>query len=102
MTILGPDGKTPIAIDQIPHVLTLLRMETDNALDRAANDDIQDAVNWGDLGCSSAEHFETDDGRAGFRVWIEEAAPEAVELQQFIRADLAEHGWPGVEVRTEW
>lgn len=101
MKILGPDNQ-PMDLDQIPGVLRLLRDATDAALDRAKGDDIQDAVNWADLGCTRAEHFEDHEGRAGWRVWIEEAAPEADQLKEFVRGDLAEHGWPGVEVVTEW
>lgn len=101
MILLGPDN-LPMALAELPHVLTLLKIATDAAIDRANKDDIQDAVNWSDLGCRRAEHFEDDAGNAGWRVWIEEAAPEATELQNFVSGDLAEHGWPGVEVVTEW
>lgn len=101
LILLGPDNQ-PMALAELPHILTLLRESTDSALYRASLTGIADAVNWGDLSCVRAEHFESSEGHAGWRVWIEEAAPEATELQTFVRGDLALHGWPGVEVVTEW
>ena len=101
MLLLGPDNQ-PLSLAEIPAVLRLLRDATDAALARARNDGITDAVNWADLRCAIAEHFEDHEGHAGWRVWIEEAAPEADQLKEFVAADLAAHGWPGVEVVTEW
>jgi hypothetical protein len=59
-------------------------------------------VNWADLGPYAVEHWEDAAGDMGFRVWIEEAAPDAYELQKFVAAYLAKRGFPGVEVKTEW
>jgi hypothetical protein len=63
---------------------------------------IDGPINWADLGPTIVEHYEDDEGSEGDRVWIEEAAPDAYELQAFVRAYLARRGFPGVEVRTEW
>lgn len=101
MKLLGPDDR-PMSLAEIPGVLRLLRDAADAAIERAKDDEVEGPVNWADLGCSKAEHFEDSEGGAGWRVWIDEADPTAIELQQFVRADLAEHGWPGVEVVTEW
>ena len=63
---------------------------------------IDGPINWGDLRPVSVEHYESDDGGEGFRVNIEEAAPDAYELRRFIEAYLAKRGFPDVEVKTEW
>jgi hypothetical protein len=60
------------------------------------------AVNWADLGPVSVEHYADNHDYRGYRVNIEEAAPDAYELQRFVAAYLAKRGFPGVEVRTEW
>jgi hypothetical protein len=64
--------------------------------------EIKGAINWGDLGCVSAERYETDEDDFGYRVLIEEAAPDAYHLQKFIANYLDEHGFSYVEVMTEW
>lgn len=64
--------------------------------------DINGPINWGDLGCTAAERYEDETGRVGFRVLVEEAAPEAYDLQGYIACRLAEMGYPDVEVLTEW
>ena len=90
-----------------------LNMEFDlTVLKRAANEackmafearfDINGPINWGDLGCATAERYQDEAGRIGFRVLIEEAAPEAHELQEYIACGLAEMGCLDVEVLTEW
>lgn len=101
MKLLGPDNQ-PLTLDAIPSACGLLWNATNMALARATQATFTDAVNWADLHCFQAEHWENQDGQAGWRVWIEEAAPEADKLKEFVRDDLAEHGWPGVEVVTEW
>ena len=71
-----------------------------DALDHSKG--IADAVNWGDLSCVSAERCESDEGDTRYLVIIEEAAPDASNLQNYIAVYLATHGFPGVEVMTEW
>jgi hypothetical protein len=85
--------------------LKALRAEADRATDMAYNHDWGDArvcVNWGDLCCVSAEHYVTEEGDEGYRVYIEEAAPSNYEFQDFVRAKLDAAGFTGVEVITEW
>jgi hypothetical protein len=63
---------------------------------------IDGPINWGDLHPWSVEHYETDEGEEGYRVWIEEAAESAYELQKFVHSYLKKRGFPRVEVKTEW
>jgi hypothetical protein len=49
-----------------------------------------------------AEFYETDSGTVGWRVLIEEAAPDAAALQIFVREYLREQHLYDVEVVTEW
>jgi hypothetical protein len=66
---------------------------------------IDGPINWGDLHCVSVERY-TELYRgvpdAGYRVYVEEAAPESYELARFIGDHLAKHGFPNIDVRTEW
>lgn len=66
---------------------------------------IDEAVNWADLHVVTVEHVTElyrEEITERYRVWIEEAAPDCIELTYFIREHLAKHGFSGVEVRTEW
>ena len=67
----------------------------------AAQDDLKptshEAINWGDLDCA-----EVGTKNDGYYTIVEEAAPSAVELAQYVRAHLAENGLTNVEVTTEW
>lgn len=89
---------------EAPGLLQRLREAADAALTEAFahRDDIGGAVNWADLRCLEARVFTTDDGETGYQVFIEEAAPDAHELQAFVGAKLREAGFPVVEVVTEW
>ena len=82
--------------------LKTLYSATNDACTAAAQESIDDAVNWADLGCVSAERFTTHDGTTGYRVWIEEAAPEAYLLKEFVSLYLDAHGFKNVEIYTEW
>lgn len=84
--------------------LKLLRAATNNAIDaaRTAVPAISGAINWGNLRCVSAEHWRNDEGAEGYRVWIEEAAPECSELHRGVAAHLAAAGFNDIEVITEW
>lgn len=64
--------------------------------------EIQGAVNWGDLGCVEARSWRDNYGTEGLTVFVEEADPGSVYLHAFIREYLADRGWAGVEVATEW
>ena len=84
--------------------LAALRMCADEACDAAFKDEScrHDAINWGDLACVTAEHYNNDGGDAGYRVWIEEADPGAINLRNFILDHLAKAGFVDVDVITEW
>lgn len=84
--------------------LKALRECADSACDAAWHDQScqKDAVNWGDFGCVSAEAYVTEDGDQGLRVLIEEADPSCVNVHNFVRQWLADRGWVGVDVVTEW
>lgn len=62
-----------------------------------------DAINWGDLGCVSAEFWVDDATHTGYRVYIEEAAPDGCPLLVgWIETKLGERGFTDIEVVTEW
>jgi hypothetical protein len=71
-------------------------------LDKAT---IQDAINWGDLGCRSVEKVESVAGNATsieWRVLIEEASPDAYRFRMSVAEELARRGYLFVSVATEW
>ena len=72
---------------------------TDDACD-AANPIVQDAVNWGDLGCVEASVVVSL--KEIYFVLIEEASPDAWEFHKFIGEYLRERGFENVRVQTEW
>ena len=89
-----------------PKVFTLAELckATDAACELASMNwkAIGGAVNWADLSCAVSERFETSDGDHGFRVYVEEAAPNEQALCDFIAAELKQKGFGDVEVVTEW
>ena len=62
------------------------------------------AVNWGDLSCTSAEFRADDEGREYYAVVIEEADPgvAADGLGLYVREALRRKGYADVLVKTEW
>lgn len=60
------------------------------------------AINWADLGCVSAERYETDQGDTGYRVYIEEVSPDEHKLPWYIAGKLEEMGYKDIEVITAW
>jgi hypothetical protein len=56
------------------------------------------AVNWGSLGCVDVEMSLLD---GVVTVTIEEASPEAVDLQIFVAGELERRGYGSIAVRTE-
>ena len=60
------------------------------------------AVNWADLHCIDARYCVHAEGPDTHVVIIEEAAPDNHEFQHFISEELAQLGFPNVEVVTEW
>ena len=67
---------------------------------------VNDAVNWGDLGCRAVEKVETLIGNGSteieWRVLIEEASPDADKFRALVTAELARRGYASVTVVTEW
>lgn len=60
------------------------------------------AINWADLHCVAALRVEDDQGQIHYRVEIEEVAPDAVDLQQFVHEELKSAGFFDIQVYTEW
>jgi len=80
-----------------------LRKATSDAIGRIeAAGRVAGAINWADLDCIEAARIETDEEYTYFRVVISEASPDADKFQRAVRADLHEHGFPCIEVVTEW
>lgn len=88
--------------------LTLKRLKyaTDSVLQsarRLRNSSLKDeAVNWADLFCSSAEYRVDDEGHEYYAVKVEEADPSASKLAQYVHAGLKKRGYVNVAVETEW
>lgn len=59
-------------------------------------------VNWSGLQCNFAHQWLDQNGGRGYRVFIEEASPEAYALQIFINEWLCQNGFENIEVTTEW
>lgn len=85
--------------------LAALRQAVDEILE-AIDDDprgvIGEPINWADLHCLEVAGVLTADGQTYHRVLIEEAAPECSKFCEYIAERLAERGFEGVEVVTEW
>ena len=62
------------------------------------------AVNWADLKCFSAEFRVDDEGEEYYAVKIDEADPgvAADGFAHYVREALAKRGFKGVAVETEW
>lgn len=74
----------------------------DDALNANARKELDDPVNWIGLSCRQAKMWLDEGGNRGYSVLIEEASPDAFELQRFITRKLAHAGFEGIEVVTEW
>lgn len=100
---LQPDVAA-LGIRRIEKSLKDLRLATNHALARAEGQ-VDGAINWADLECRDVRRWTDDTGDVGYTVCIEEAAPDAWELQTFVREFLAEAGFGNVgniEVVTAW
>ncbi|MGB9886281.1 MAG: hypothetical protein ACPLRW_04710 [Moorellales bacterium] len=82
-------------------LLANLRELTDEILAEAEGQ-VEDAVNWADLRCTEACLITDHEGDRRYAVYVSEADPNAVRLQEFVRERLAEMGYESVEVVTEW
>lgn len=68
----------------------------------ASRAEIDGAVNWADLSGVAAGVMVDREGNATPTVIIEEASPNAAELQAYVRARLKERGFGDIAVQTEW
>ena len=62
----------------------------------------REAVNWADLHCVAVLRVVDDEDRTSYRVEIEEVAPDASDLQQFVHQKLEVAGFFNIEVHTKW
>ena len=68
---------------------------------QARSDKLDGAINWGDLACVDAWYFIDSFGFSGYRVLVEGASPDAVDLQEYIEDYLLDH-MLDVYVVLEW
>lgn len=61
-----------------------------------------EAVNWSDLRCVRVIIGVDQDDKQVTLIEIEEAAPDAWRLQQYVANALANLGYDDIEVNTEW
>ncbi|THD11334.1 hypothetical protein [Metallibacterium scheffleri] len=87
-----------------PYELQALRACTEDACRTALGDPRTqgEAIDFGDLHCTSAAHMCSDDGVVNYRVVIEEADPSCVGLRSIISEHLDAAGFSGVEVVIQW
>ena len=72
-------------------------------LEQANPEDIDGAINWGDLSCTDVEVSVSVHGWTGIRVTIEECDPYNPELREFMHKKLTDK-FPDIafEINTEW
>lgn len=99
-SITDPSAQVPRVTQQL---LRRLRAEAELICKSAhrRRRSIKGAINWADLGPYEVSQVMTDSGKTYFEVWIEEAAPDATELQEYVRKRLETIGWKAVRVMTE-
>lgn len=61
-----------------------------------------EAINWSDLHCTRVIIGVDQDNNPVTLVEIEEAAPDAWRLQQYVTHALENQGYDNIEVITEW
>jgi hypothetical protein len=61
-----------------------------------------EAINWSDLRCVRVIIGVDQDDKQVTLVEIEEAAPDAWRLQQYVAHALENQGYDNIEVITEW
>jgi len=59
-------------------------------------------IDWAEFGHVSAEYYTNEYGGYGYRVYIEEANPDNMEVQDFIEDGLELRGFENIEVVFEW
>ena len=88
--------------EEILKSLRALKCIVNEILEEANKDEIDGAINWADLACTSARYVVQDTGEILLSVIIEEASPDAWDLQNYVDNKLIARGWNNVEVMTEW
>jgi hypothetical protein len=84
--------------------LTPIYHYANDILGEADPNEIDGAINWGDLGCTDVQECRSvHDNYTTVTVTIEEADPSNQELRQYVYERLTEK-FPGVqfEINTEW
>jgi hypothetical protein len=95
-------------LDYVFDVILASRIHTaaSSALDDAKLAEFRSAINWGDLGVVDIRYWQALNGASGWEVLIEEASPDAVDLQEFVRERMSiEYGIDReivIEIRTDW
>lgn len=89
--------------DQLAH-MQFIRATAEQACAEAFEhrNDIDGAINWGDLHCAEVGCVIREDGQIYYRVVIEEAAAGSSELIAFIQTEFTKHNFERIEVETEW
>lgn len=84
--------------------LRQLSKATNAACDTASHEErvLHESVNWGGLSCVRAEHYATDSGDEGHRVFITNADPTATQLHLHVQEQLQAAGFFAIEVITFW
>ena len=85
------------------HNLREIYTYANEVLERTAPEDIDGAINWGDLHCTDVVMSVSVHGDIWIRVDIEECDPHNPELKEYMYEKLAEK-FPEVtfEINTEW
>lgn len=81
-----------------------LRELVSTLCDDAFGAGVQGAINWADLECVEASFCININGELGYRVLIEEAAPEEIALHEFILQGLEAYGFDvtRLTIETAW
>lgn len=91
----------------LPIILKQLKKSTEEAIQNIITKTdkpsrFNEAINWADLHCHSAEFYLNSEDIAGYRVYIEEASPSCPKLHERIQEQLQKKGYSDIEVITEW
>lgn len=90
----------PHAVAELQAVAGVIRNHVNDAIGRLKPDECPGAINWGDLSCVEVSLVLTDD-EPQWRVVIEEASPDAWNLQIYVHKELVKLGYDAF-VSTEW
>ena len=69
---------------------------------KAMRQEFDEPINWEDLQCTRIVHWMDDLGDDGFIVEIEEASPDALEFQHWVKEYIKEELNIDVDVVTRW